>query len=71
MQTFRAKVRLIVEDGKIVQVAKNHMVAELSNTIPGLKVGDIVLCDNTRTIRKLSGDIKPLTWYQWKYGTVK
>jgi len=51
-QTFKGKVKKIISGGKIVQVSRNHSVAEIKNEIPGLKIGDLVLCTDFETIRK-------------------
>jgi len=52
-QTFKGKVKKIISNEKIVQVARNHSVAEIKNEIPGLKIGDFILCTDFETIRKI------------------
>ncbi|MFH1225653.1 MAG: hypothetical protein V1676_07705 [Candidatus Diapherotrites archaeon] len=52
-QTYKGKVRKIISNGAIVQVARSHSIAEIRNAIPALKIGDIVLCTDFETIRKI------------------
>ena len=49
---FKGKVRLILAGGKRVQVARSHSVGEMANSIPNLKIGDIVVCNSFTTLRK-------------------
>ncbi len=53
METFKGKVKKILENGKRVQVARSHSVGEIYNTLPNLKIGDWVLCSDRQTISKL------------------
>ena len=57
---FKGKVRLILDGGKRVQIARSHSVGELPNSISDLKIGDIVVCNSFRTIRKFDGKQKSL-----------
>lgn len=52
-QTFKGKIKKIISGGKIVQVSRNHSVSQIKNEIPGLKIGDPVLCTDFKTIRKI------------------
>ncbi len=52
-QTYKGKIKKIISGGKIVQVARNHSVAQIKNEIPGLKIGGPVLCTDFETIRKI------------------
>ncbi|MDO8538367.1 MAG: hypothetical protein Q7S21_05775 [archaeon] len=52
-QTFKGKVKKIISGGKAVQVARNHSVAQIKNEIPNLKIGDLVICTDFETIRKI------------------
>jgi len=52
-QTYKGKIKKIISGGKIVQVARNHSVVQIKNEIPDLKIGDLVLCTDFETIRKI------------------
>lgn len=60
---FKGKVRLILAGGKRVQVSRSHSVCELENGIEGLKIGDIIVCNSFRTIRKFDDKQKKLGGY--------
>ena len=53
LETFKGKVRKISSDEKRVLVAKNHSVHDLQNSLSGLWLGDIVLCNYIRTIQRI------------------
>ncbi|GEM_PF-541815 len=55
-RTYKAKVKKILSDGKRVQVARNHSVGEINNTIPGLQLGEYVFCNDFETIRRMRID---------------
>jgi hypothetical protein len=57
---FKGKVRRIMAGGKRVQIARSHSVGEIENGIDGLKIGDIVVCNSFRTIRKFDDKQKNL-----------
>ena len=57
---FKGKVRLIIDGGKRVQIARSHSIGEMDNSILGLKIGDIVVCNSFRTIRKFDAKQKNL-----------
>ncbi len=57
---FKGKVRLILGGGKRVQIARSHSVWEIESGIDGLKVGDIVVCNSFRTLRKFDEKQKNL-----------
>lgn len=52
-QTYKGKVKKIISGGKIVQVARNHSVTQIKNEIPDMKIGDLILCTDFETIRKI------------------
>lgn len=52
-RTFKGKVKKTLAGGKRIQVARNHSIAEIDNAIPNLQPGDLVLCTDLETIRKL------------------
>jgi hypothetical protein len=54
METFNGMVRKISENGKRVLVARNHGVWEIDNTIPDLRIGEKVVCNQMQTIQRLS-----------------
>ncbi len=53
VETWKGKVRLIFDNGKRVQIARNHGVYEINNAIPDLKLGDFVICNDYTTIQKI------------------
>ncbi len=57
---FKGKVRLILNGGKRVQIARSHSVYEIENKIEGLKIGDIVVCNSFATVRKFDEKQKSL-----------
>ena len=57
---FKGKVRLIIDGGKRVQLSRSHSVCEIENGIEGLNIGDIVVCNSLRTIRKFDPNQKNL-----------
>lgn len=64
MHTFRGKVRKLPGSGKRAQVARSSALCEIYNSIPGLKIGDLVLCNDLQTIRKL--DPKQNSLWKWR-----
>jgi len=52
--TFKGKVRKIMANGKRVQIARSHSIAEIDNQIPDLKIGDTILCTDIETIKKIA-----------------
>ena len=52
-EVFKGKVRKLLDNGKRVQISRSHSVWEVHNQIPGLKIGDFVLCNQFQTIRKI------------------
>lgn len=52
-EIFKGKVRKVLENGKRVQISRSHSVWEIHNQIQSLKIGDLVLCNQFQTIRKL------------------
>ncbi len=52
-QTYKGKIKKIFPNGARVQVARNHSVAEIKNSIPNLQIGDFVLCTDFEIIRKI------------------
>jgi len=52
-QTYKGKIKKISSNGSRAQVARNHSVAEIKNTISNLKVGDLVLCTDFEILRKV------------------
>ena len=53
METFKGKVRKILANGTRVHVARSHSLCEIDNKIPDLKIGDIVLCTDFETVKKI------------------
>jgi len=53
METFKGKVRKISANGKRARIARSHSLCEIGNEIPGLKIGDMVLCQWGKTIKKI------------------
>ena len=57
---FKGKVRLVLDGGKRVQISRSHSIAEIDNGIKGLKIGDIVVFNSFRTVRKFDEKQKNL-----------
>ena len=57
---FKGKVRLILGGGRRVQIGRSHSIGELPNSIPDLKIGDIVVCNSFTTLRKFDEKQKSL-----------
>ena len=53
METFKGKVRRFIDGGKRVHVARSHSICDVENSIRDLKIGNVVLCNYYRTIKKL------------------
>jgi hypothetical protein len=64
MDLHKDVVRQIFANGKRVRIAKNHSVCEIDNDILGLKVGDKVLCDDFKVVRKLDANEKVITLFK-------
>ncbi|HLD58932.1 MAG TPA: hypothetical protein VI977_04835 [archaeon] len=52
METFKGKVRRIFNNGKRVHIARSHSLCEIGNEILDLKIGDIVLGQWNKTVKK-------------------
>lgn len=74
LEIFKGKIRRIFANGKRVHVARSHSICEIENTIPDIKVGDIVLCNYLHTIKKLfrkafifhgTGGHPKENWFPW------
>ncbi|MFH1256415.1 MAG: hypothetical protein V1494_03915 [Candidatus Diapherotrites archaeon] len=63
METFKGKVRRIFNNGKRVHVARSHSLCEIDNEIPDLKIGDLVLCQWDKTIKKIDKNQTGLKTY--------
>ncbi|GEM_PF-6438049 len=57
---FKGKVRLILDGGKKVQIARSHSIWEIENGIQDLKIGDVAVCNSTQTVRKFDDKQKNL-----------
>ena len=63
METSRGKVKGIFANGKRVQVARSHSVCEIDNFIQDIKIGDTVICQWGKTIRKIDKEQATLNKY--------
>jgi len=63
MDIFKGKVRRILANGKRVQVARSHSVCEIDNFIQDIKIGDTVICQWGKTIRKIDKEQATLNKY--------
>lgn len=63
---FKGKVRQILAGGKRAQIARSHSVWEIENGIEDLKVGDVVVCNSFRTLRKFDDKQKNLKIFDFE-----
>jgi hypothetical protein len=67
MNTVRkGVVRQILSGGKLVLIAHSHSMTEVTNDLPDLRVGDKVLHDDFRVIKKFDVNEKPVTLKDFK-----